>query len=259
MDITVLGASSGIGGPARTTSFRVGEAILIDCGTGVGDLPLPDLLAIDTVLLTHSHLDHSGLLPLLAHAHASNGGGGVTVYTGPETVQALKTHMFSGPLWPDYTRYPHPDRAFVRLCPVTPEERLQIHGLTVAALPACHSVPALGWLVDEGRVAWAFTGDSGPCPAFWKALARVPHLTDVLGEISYDDSRAETAARFGHLSPALLAPLLEGLPSSVRFWVSHLEPGDEARMMALVAPALGGGRDIRQLVAGSVIRPGGRV
>ena len=40
MKIRILGASGGIGALARTTSILVDHDILIDAGTGVGDLAL---------------------------------------------------------------------------------------------------------------------------------------------------------------------------------------------------------------------------
>jgi glyoxylase-like metal-dependent hydrolase (beta-lactamase superfamily II) len=42
-----------------------GSGILIDAGTGVGDLTFPELRVIDHVFLTHSHLDHVAMLPFL--------------------------------------------------------------------------------------------------------------------------------------------------------------------------------------------------
>ena len=48
MKLRVLGCSGGIGGrEQRTTSLLVDHDILIDCGTGVGDLPLDELARID--------------------------------------------------------------------------------------------------------------------------------------------------------------------------------------------------------------------
>src|SRR5258705_5612630 len=59
MRLRVLGCSGGIGGRhLRTTSFLVDSDILIDAGTGVGDLTLAELSQIDHIFVTHSHLDH---------------------------------------------------------------------------------------------------------------------------------------------------------------------------------------------------------
>jgi len=39
--------------------------VLIDAGTGVGDLSLTEMSLIDHVFITHSHLDHIACIPLL--------------------------------------------------------------------------------------------------------------------------------------------------------------------------------------------------
>jgi phosphoribosyl 1,2-cyclic phosphodiesterase len=43
--------------------FLIDGRILIDAGTGVGDLTLDEMQAVDDVFLTHSHLDHIAALP----------------------------------------------------------------------------------------------------------------------------------------------------------------------------------------------------
>ena len=51
--LTVLGCSGGIGKDLRTTSLLVNQRTLIDAGSGVGDLSLEQMAAIDQVFLTH--------------------------------------------------------------------------------------------------------------------------------------------------------------------------------------------------------------
>lgn len=66
MRLRVLGCSGGIGGRhLRTTSFLVDNDVLIDAGSGVGDLSLAELTRIDHVFVTHSHLDHVTSIPFL--------------------------------------------------------------------------------------------------------------------------------------------------------------------------------------------------
>ena len=43
----------------------VDSDILIDAGTGVGDLTLAELSQIDHIFITHSHLDHVASIPFL--------------------------------------------------------------------------------------------------------------------------------------------------------------------------------------------------
>ena len=57
MLIRVLGCSGSIAAGSRTTSFLVDTDLLIDAGTGVGDLSLEEVCALpiftDTRLQTH--------------------------------------------------------------------------------------------------------------------------------------------------------------------------------------------------------------
>ena len=59
MKIRVMGCSGGISAGLRTTCLLVDDDVLIDTGTGLGDLGLEELRRIKHVFLTHSHLDHT--------------------------------------------------------------------------------------------------------------------------------------------------------------------------------------------------------
>ena len=90
MKVRVLGCSGGIGARARTTSFLVDDDILLDAGTGVEDLSIAELAAIDHVFLTHSHLDHIAALPLLVDSVGSLRKKPIVVHALRETIDALR-------------------------------------------------------------------------------------------------------------------------------------------------------------------------
>ena len=66
MRIRILGCSGGIGAGSRTSAMLVDDDVLIDAGTGIGDLELQEIKSIRHVFLTHAHLDHCGLIPKLS-------------------------------------------------------------------------------------------------------------------------------------------------------------------------------------------------
>ena len=66
MIVQVLGCSGSIAAGCRTTSFLLDDDVLVDAGTGVGDMPLDALARVDHILLSHSHLDHVLSIGLLA-------------------------------------------------------------------------------------------------------------------------------------------------------------------------------------------------
>src|SRR5437763_1078457 len=102
MKIRVLGCSGGIGGRLRTTALLVDEDILLDAGTGVGDLSLESLAKIDHIFVTHSHLDHVTSIPFLVDTVCWMRKRPIVVYGIRETLDILRAHLFNWKLWPDF-------------------------------------------------------------------------------------------------------------------------------------------------------------
>ena len=81
----------------------------MDAGVLASALTLEEQSQIETVLVTHSHLDHVSDLGAMCDARALQDGGPLVVAAGKETVEALKTHFFNDVLWPDFSRIPGKD------------------------------------------------------------------------------------------------------------------------------------------------------
>ncbi|MCD8515551.1 MAG: 3',5'-cyclic-nucleotide phosphodiesterase, partial [Burkholderiaceae bacterium] len=168
MQVRILGCSGAIAQQARTTSFLIDEHILIDAGTGVGDLTVDEMLGIEHVFLTHSHLDHIAALPLMIDTVASGLTRPIVAHALPATIEALKNHIFNGTIWPDFSRIPSAENPFLVFEPLKVGQVLQVAGHRVEVLPAAHTVPAVGYAVDTPSGHWVFTGDTCTNPAFWQ-------------------------------------------------------------------------------------------
>ena len=94
MRIRILGCSGGIGAGSRTSAMLIDDDVLIDAGTGIGDLSLDEMQAIRHVFLTHAHLDHIAGLPMLAdNVFDPDFEVPLTVYALEETLRALQEHV----------------------------------------------------------------------------------------------------------------------------------------------------------------------
>ena len=121
MRIRVLGCSGGIGAGARTSAMLVDDDVLIDAGTGIGDLELSDLDSIRHVFLTHAHLDHIAGLPMLAdRIFEEDLELPLTVYGREETLRAVQDHLFNDVIWPDFSKLPSPESPSQRWPPPSP-------------------------------------------------------------------------------------------------------------------------------------------
>src|SRR6187549_2662981 len=145
MKVRVLGCSGAIAKDCRTTSFLVDQDVLVDAGTGVGDLTLDEMRSIDHVLLTHSHLDHIAALPLMIDAIAAQRSSPVKIHALAGTIAAIKAHIFNNVIWPDFSRIPTVEAPFISFHEIEIGQILSITGKQIEVLPAVHTVPAVGY------------------------------------------------------------------------------------------------------------------
>ena len=239
-NVRILGCTAGAIRDLRSTALLVNDDTLIDCGTGVGDLTLEEMCAVQRVLLTHAHLDHTLFLPLLTDATLAARNGSLMVYALPETLQALRQYLFNGVLWPDYTSLPNPATPYIQLIPIRLGETVTLSGCRYTALPARHSIPAVGYWLDAGSGSLAFSGDSGDCPEFWVAVNHIANLRYVMIETTMRDEDAATAERGGHTTPKQLARSVARLQRPVELLVTHIDPDKREAVHEQVRAALSG-------------------
>ncbi|MES2991036.1 MAG: 3',5'-cyclic-nucleotide phosphodiesterase [Pseudomonadota bacterium] len=258
MILTVLGCSGSIAKGCKTTAFLLDGDVLIDAGTGVGDLELEALARIDHILISHSHLDHVLSIGLLADAvmrvREEHQRGAIQVHALPETIAALRAHIFNGVIWPDFTRLPSADDPILQLVPFALGDVLELNGKRIEVLTAAHTVPAVGFAVlpaDPAAGAWVFTGDTGPNPALWERL-RTMKVAHLVIETAFSDEERQLARISRHLCPAALGHELAQLAGSVEVHITHIKPGESEAVMAEIG-RLGSPHRIAALRAGDVM------
>ena len=242
MRIRVLGCSGSIAAGSRTTSFLVDHDVLIDAGTGVGDLTLDEMTQIDHIFVTHSHLDHVLAIGLLAdsvtRARRSRGRPAIQVHALAPTLAALRTHIFNGVIWPDFTRLPDTINPVLSLVPFELGQCVDAGQARVEVLPAAHTVPAVGFGVTARERpetgAWVFTGDTGPNPALWARLA-VLKVHSLIIETAFRDDEHALADISRHLCPKRLRSELAELREPTDVFITHIKPGEVDAVMSEIS------------------------
>jgi ribonuclease BN (tRNA processing enzyme) len=232
MKVRVLGCSGAIAKDCRTTSFLIDGDVLVDAGTGVGDLTLQEMRGIRDVLLTHSHLDHVAALPLMVDAIASQLQEPIRISALPGTIAALKAHVFNNVIWPDFSRIPSAKAPFITFHEVQVGQVLNLNGKYIEVLPAVHTVPACGYAVSAGNGCWVFTGDTERNPAFWQRINQLEVAALVI-ETAFSNREQELARRSLHLSPHALAEELDCIDKGKRFpiFITHTKPAETELIM----------------------------
>ena len=266
MNFHVLGCSGAIAAGCKTTAFLLDDDVLIDAGTGVGDLALDALARIEHILISHTHLDHVLAIGLLADSvmrvRRAQGRGPIRVHALPETLAALRTHIFNGAIWPDFTRLPSAEHPILELVSFEVGEVLSLNGKRVEVLSAAHTVPAVGFAVEcraapggtEPAGWWVYTGDTGPNPALWQRLQTM-NVAHLVIETAFGDDERQLARISRHLCPAALGHELRHLAGSVDVHITHIKPGEVDAVMSEIG-RLGTAHRIHALIAGQVMELG---
>jgi cAMP phosphodiesterase len=223
--ISVLGCGGSRGIGSRPTGFLIDKNLLLDSGTVSEVLTLEACAQIDNILITHAHIDHICDLPFLIEAVFDLRKEPVFLYAIREVIESLATHLLNGDIWPDFSRIPNSKEARLSYRALKPLESLEIGSYTVLPIPVNHTVPSVGYLIDDGETAFAFTGDTYLTNLFWESVQEYERLRAVIIETSFPNRLEEMARITKHLTPELLAGELEKLGrGDVEIYVTHLKP-----------------------------------
>ncbi len=227
--LTAYGSDGGIAGDCRTSCLLIDDDILIDAGTGLGDVPNEAMAKIDNIFLSHVHMDHIACLPLLIDTVLLQRQSPVTVHVPAGDETTLMQHVFNGIIWPDFTCIPSPEKPGLRIEPIS-DTPYEINGRRIGILPVNHHGEAVGFWIEGNEGKLAFTGDTGPCDDFWRAVNELENVRSVVVECSFPNDLEELAINTGHLTPLLMAAGLDMLEEVPEVYATHMKPFAKAKI-----------------------------
>ena len=254
MKVSVLGCSGGISQNEATTSFLVDDDILIDAGTGVGDLSLEEMSRIKHIFITHSHLDHITSIALLVDTLFDDLiGQPLVVHALPETIKALRDHIFNWTIWPNFTELPDKTNAVLKFEIMAAGSVYKLSGRDIEMISVNDTVPAVGYCIEADGKVFAFSGDTTSNENFWASLNKHDSLDLLFVESAFADKDIALAKVAFHYCPKLLAEDLRKLKYRTKVCVSHLKPGCEQEIIEQCKRALPDW-DIHQLKSGDIFQ-----
>jgi ribonuclease BN (tRNA processing enzyme) len=156
------------------------------------------------------------------------------MYATEATQYIIQSHIFNWSVWPDFSKIPTPENPYLRFRTIRLDEDIVIADRTITALPASHTVPAVGYRLDSGNASLVFSGDTTTNDAFWHAVNKIPNLRYLIIETAFPDSQRELASLSKHLCPSLLADELRKLQHTPEVFITHLKPGrDQVTMQEI--------------------------
>ena len=254
MRIKVLGCSGGVGPGLRTTSLLIDDEILVDAGTGVGELSLAQMRRIGNVFLTHSHLDHVCGLAFMADNLFDLIDRPVQVHATAETLGAIRDHIFNWKIWPDFSKLPTEEEPLIQFHEIRTGQTTDRNGIRFTAFPVLHTVPAVGYAVEKEGRTFVFSGDTYANEPLWEFLNKLPRVDKLMIEIAFPDEQEELGRASRHFTPALLGSELKKLKHQPQLFLTHHKPGLEQVIEKQCRKALAGW-EYQHLRRGDVILP----
>ena len=205
------------------------EPLLVDCGSGaLHGLAETDVgyEGVDTVMLTHHHLDHVSDLMVLLKARWLAGETEMGI-VGPDGTEALVRDLLSVH---DYMQ----DRLEFTFREVAPGE-FSVAGYEVEAVETVHSMYCLAYRLETDDAVFTFSGDS-------EAIDAIADLADGSAVLAHDCSFPDDVDVDNHPTPSQLGDTLAGHDLG-RVYLTHLYPHTNGRHEEMIESVEAAGFD----------------
>ena len=227
MKVRALGSSGGKTPEDDLTSYLLDGKTLLDAGGSCAVLKEKEQLAVDRILITHPHLDHIYSLAFLLDTVALKKTKPIEIISIKPVLDIIKSDLLNDKIWRDYSKpFKKGDKPPIKYREMKPGRRIKIGNYQVEAIPVNHPVPAVGFIIDDGKATLFYTGDMGPTPHVWKKIKSMKKkLSALLTELSFPNAMESLALLSGHMTPDMLEDgMIEADITNTPVYISHMKP-----------------------------------
>jgi ribonuclease BN (tRNA processing enzyme) len=235
MRLDVLGGFGGESIDCRMTCLLVNGSVALDAGSLSQALPVERQVGVRSIVLTHSHMDHTNSLPFFIENVYGKAEGAIDIYASAPTIYAIRKYLFNNATWPDFTRLPNHLLPAVKFHEIEAEVPFTLDGVTFTPIEVSHTIPTFGFLLEQDGRSVLWSSDTGPTQRLWEIANRTRGLQVVMVDTSFDNSMQHVADVSLHLTPHTLAHELEKLERPLPVLLHHLKPPCVARIRDEVA------------------------
>jgi ribonuclease BN (tRNA processing enzyme) len=206
------------------TSYLINDTFAIDAGSLGFSLDLEAQLKIKHVLLSHTHIDHLAALPVFLENTEEFAGTRVTIHGSEAVLDGLRRHVFNDCLWPDLIHATLNSQPFFHLATLQAGRALEIAGVRITPVAVNHTVPTMGFLLEEGDAAVVLAIDSGPTEELWRLANALTKVSAVFLEATFPNSMHELAQIAKHLTPKTFGEEVRKLSRPAKIIAIHIKP-----------------------------------
>jgi ribonuclease Z len=177
-------------------SILINNDLLLDCGEGCTQklLQLQTLDTINTICITHLHMDHYwGLFPLLIQYQFSNRTADLTIIGPPQHKATLEKILALVVGWSDFGRL----NFNIHFKELTERDGVQeiIGDYIVTCAKMDHTIISFAYRVEKNNQSVCYSGDTSPT----QQLVQLAENSDVfICEATFPDKLVQLAEKHGH-------------------------------------------------------------
>ncbi len=229
MKIKILGCHGGGGKDRGLTSFLVNEKLCIDAGNITGALDINEQRKIENIIISHTHLDHIRDIPLIADNFIEIPGKMLNIYSHEFAIKALKENFFNNIIFPDFACIPE-NNPVINYHIVKNKSPFIVNGIKITPIFVNHTVPNMGYILDDGKVAFGFISDTYKTEDIYFEINKNKRIRFVIIEVSFPNELEEIAYLSKHLTPKLLEEELKKIRDDIKIYIYHLKPAYEKKI-----------------------------
>jgi cAMP phosphodiesterase len=233
MKVKVLGCSGSESIGHLPPGFLVNDRVMLDAGTISAALSIEAQSRISDIFVSHTHLDHIKGILFLADNIIGRIKQPVNIRAIPKVIDAIKKHLMNDLIWPDFTKIPTPKAPVLAYKTLPAGKTIAAAGLKVKAIPMNHPVPAVGFLVSDGRSSFIYSADTGPNEKLWAEAKKAKNLKGIIVDTSFPNHMDFVAGLSGHFTPAQLHADLRAakVGNDVPIYIYHIKPVHKQRVI----------------------------
>lgn len=218
--------------PDGTASLRqhlptlvIDDRVAIDAGCLALSCSDEQRANIRDIVLTHVHLDHIAGLPLFIDDLFATLTEPVRVHATREMIDILERDIFNWSIYPRFSELRNDNGAIIEYREFTQGSAFEAGHLSIESIAVNHKVGASGYIISDGGVSVAITGDTAETDAIWQACNFTEDLAAIFVECAFPDELADLAAVSCHLTPRGLKTELQKLTDrNIPVYVVNIKP-----------------------------------
>ncbi len=231
--LKILGASGGRLKNEDLTSIQVSPNCVIDAGNIVEGFE-DNLLDIEHIFLTHTHLDHIIDIPFILDSTFEKRTKPLKIYAQKQNLVSLRKHIFNWDIWPDFTsiKMKNSEQFCVELIEIALNIPVMIENYTLTPIKTNHTHSSNGFVITNNDSSILFTSDTYCCDTILEKIDNDLSIKSIIIEVSFPSQYKELAQNSKHLTPQLLQKTLTKLKrDDITVFINHLKPSYQAQII----------------------------